>query len=75
MRQSVSLMAVGHATSLVLAITFAVCVAFDLLFREHAMFEVWRRSCSMWMLEYSLVKPEMWVPGWMPSTNTCLAKS
>jgi len=42
MRRRVSLLAVGHATSLFLAITFVLCVAFDLLFPEHAMFEAWR---------------------------------
>ncbi|MEE9157436.1 MAG: DUF5676 family membrane protein [Gammaproteobacteria bacterium] len=43
MKHSVSLIAVGHATSLFLAMTFALCVAFDLAFPEHAMFEVWRK--------------------------------
>lgn len=42
MRQGVSLLAVGHATSLFLAVSFALCVVFDLLFPEHAMFEAWR---------------------------------
>jgi cytochrome c biogenesis protein CcdA len=42
MRQGLSLAAVGHATSLFLAITFALCVAFDLLFPSHAMFRVWQ---------------------------------
>ena len=41
MKQGVSLVAVGHATSLFLAITFTVCVVFDLLFPEHAMYETW----------------------------------
>ena len=41
MKQGVSLVAVGHATSLFLALTFVVCVAFDLLFPEHAMYEAW----------------------------------
>ena len=35
--------AVGHATSLLLAISFVLCVGFDLLFPEHAMFEAWRK--------------------------------
>lgn len=43
MNRGVSLTAVGHATSLFLAVTFAVCVVFDLMFPEHAMFEAWRR--------------------------------
>ena len=41
MKQGLSLLAVGHASSLLLAITFSVCVAFALLFPEHAMYEVW----------------------------------
>jgi len=34
-------MAVGHATSLLFAITFALCVVFDLLFPGMAMYEAW----------------------------------
>lgn len=41
MRQGVSLLSVGHASSLFLAITFTLCVAFDLLFPEHAMYDAW----------------------------------
>jgi hypothetical protein len=33
---------VGHATSLFLAITFALCVAFDLVFPAHAMYRSWQ---------------------------------
>lgn len=43
MNQRISLLAVGHASSLFLAITFSLCVGFDLLFPEHAMFEVWQK--------------------------------
>jgi hypothetical protein len=43
MKQGIRLSAVGHATGLFLAITFIICVAFDLLFPEYAMFEVWRK--------------------------------
>lgn len=43
MRTGVSFTAVGHASSLFLAITFAVCVAFDLLFPAHAMYQAWQR--------------------------------
>ena len=42
MRPGVSLVAVGHASSLFLAITFTLCVIFDLLFPEHAMYRAWR---------------------------------
>jgi Sec-independent protein secretion pathway component TatC len=42
MRQGLSLTAVGHATSLFLAITFALCVGFDLVFPAHAMYQSWQ---------------------------------
>jgi hypothetical protein len=41
MPRSLSLYAFGHATSLFLAITFTLCVGFDLLFPAHAMYQVW----------------------------------
>jgi hypothetical protein len=43
MRPGVSLVAVGHASSLFLAITFALCVGFDLLFPAHAMYGAWQK--------------------------------
>jgi hypothetical protein len=42
MKQTLSLPAVGNATSLFLAVSFVLCVLFDLVFPRHAMFEVWR---------------------------------
>lgn len=42
MKPGISLVAVGHASSLFLAITFSLCVAFDLLFPEHAMYQAWQ---------------------------------
>jgi len=36
-----SLWPVGHATSLTLAISFVLCVSFDLLFPQYAMYEAW----------------------------------
>ena len=36
------LTAVGHASSLLLTITFALCVFFDLLFPSHAMYQSWQ---------------------------------
>ncbi len=38
----ISLTVVGQATSLLLAMTFVLCVAFDLLFPEYAMHPVWQ---------------------------------
>ena len=43
MSRGISLGAFGHATSLFLAITFFVCVGFDLLFPAHAMYQSWQR--------------------------------
>jgi len=43
MKTGVSLVAVGHASSLFLAITFALCVGFDLLFPAHAMYQAWQK--------------------------------
>jgi len=42
-QQGVSLAGVGHATSLTLSISFALCVAFDLAFPAHAMYESWQK--------------------------------
>lgn len=42
-RQGISLLGVGHATSLMLAISFALCIGFDLLFPDHAMYETWQK--------------------------------
>jgi len=42
MRTGISLLAVGHATSILLSISFALCVAFDLLFPEQAMYRSWQ---------------------------------
>jgi len=41
MRSGISLVPFGHATSLFLAITFTLCVAFDLAFPAHAMYRNW----------------------------------
>lgn len=41
MRRGVSLWAFGFASSFFLSIAYSLCVAFDLLFPEHAMYEVW----------------------------------
>ncbi len=43
MKRTLSFAAFGNATSLFLAITFASCVAFDLLFPAHAMYQAWQK--------------------------------
>ncbi len=42
MKHGLTVTAIGHATSLFLAITFALCVGFDLLFPAHAMYQAWQ---------------------------------
>jgi len=42
MSNRIPLLAVGHASSLFIAITFTLCVAFDLLFPQHAMYQAWQ---------------------------------
>ena len=43
MKHGISFSAFGNATSLFLAITFTVCVGFDLLFPAHAMYQAWQK--------------------------------
>ena len=43
MKPGLSLPAVGNATSVFLAVTFAVCVGFDLAFPSHAMYQSWQK--------------------------------
>ena len=43
MKHAISFSAVGNASSLFLAITFALCVGFDLLFPSHAMYQAWQK--------------------------------
>ena len=42
MTRGVSLVAVGHASSLFLTLSFTLCVGFDLLFPAHAMYGAWQ---------------------------------
>jgi hypothetical protein len=42
MKHSVSLVAFGHATSLFLAFTFVLCVGFDLVLPQMAMYRSWQ---------------------------------
>ena len=68
MKQGLSLVAVGHATSLFLAITFILCVAFDLLFPSHAMFQAWQKLLPgfHWLSwgSFSLGLTESYAYGW-----------
>jgi len=43
MKHRISFSAFGNATSLLLAITFASCVGFDLLFPSQAMYQAWQK--------------------------------
>ncbi|NOX27302.1 MAG: hypothetical protein GXP21_03785 [Gammaproteobacteria bacterium] len=42
-KQGISLAGVGHASSLTLAISFVLCVGFDLVFPDIAMYESWQK--------------------------------
>ncbi|VAW93163.1 hypothetical protein MNBD_GAMMA22-669 [hydrothermal vent metagenome] len=42
MKPKLPLTAVGHATSALFLISFVLCVAFDLIFPEHAMYQSWQ---------------------------------
>lgn len=42
MNKRISLLAVGHATSLFLALSFALCVAWDLILPDMAMYRAWQ---------------------------------
>ncbi|MCF6251940.1 MAG: cadmium-translocating P-type ATPase [Methylococcaceae bacterium] len=42
MKQTLSLAAVGHASSLFLSMTFTLCIVFDLLFPDAAMYRSWQ---------------------------------
>ncbi len=41
MSHKLSLVAFGHATSFTIAASFVVCITFDLMLPEHAMYSVW----------------------------------
>lgn len=42
MKNHLSIKSVGHATSLFLSISFLICICFDMIFPQHAMFRVWQ---------------------------------
>ncbi len=68
MKTGIPLLAVGHASSVFLAITFALCVGFDLLFPEQAMFRAWRDLLPgfEWLSAKSFFigLVESWAYGW-----------
>ncbi|MCW9023103.1 MAG: DUF5676 family membrane protein [Gammaproteobacteria bacterium] len=68
MKAGVSLLAVGHATSLLLAISFILCVTFDLLFPDYAMYQAWQALIPgfEWLSWKSFIIGliEVWAYGW-----------
>lgn len=68
MKTGVSLVAVGHATSLFLAISFTLCVVFDLLFPSYAMYQSWQALVPgfVWLSWKSFLIGliETWAYGW-----------
>ena len=83
MKHTLSLKAVGHATSLFLAITLVLCVCFDLLFPSRAMYQSWQallpgfhwiswRSFLLGVVEsyvYGWYATLIWVPIYNVSTQ------
>lgn len=84
MNQRISFLAVGHATSLFLAITFTLCVGFDLAFPEHAMFQAWQKMLPgfVWLSwkSFFIGVIESYAYGWyfaliwVPLYNVCTTK-
>ena len=64
----ISLVGVGHATSLLLAITFVLCVGFDILFPAYAMHEAWQKLLPgfQWLnwQNFVLGLVEAYIYGW-----------
>lgn len=85
MNRSVSLPAVGHATSLFLAISFTLCVIFDLIFPQHQMYPAWERLLPgfQWLSfgSYVLGLVESYAYGWylaliwVPLYNVIVSRS
>jgi len=68
MKTGVSLFAVGHASSFFLAISFTLCVAFDLLFPDYAMYQSWQALVPgfVWLSwkSFFIGLIETWAYGW-----------
>jgi len=85
MNQRISLYAVGQATGLFLAISFILCVAFDLVFPDQAMFQAWQKLLPgfVWLSwkSFALGVIETYAYGWyfaliwVPLYNVFTAKS
>ena len=85
MNRSVSFSAVGHATSLFLAISFVVCVAGDLVMPAHEMHSAWQRLLPgfVWLTwgSFLLGLVESYAYGWyftliwVPLYNVLSARS
>lgn len=43
MNTRISIGVVGHASSIFLAVTYVLCIGFDLVFPGHAMYEAWQK--------------------------------
>jgi len=43
MTRQLPLFAIGNATSLFLAVSYSLCVGFDLVFPEYAMYQAWQK--------------------------------
>jgi len=68
MKAGVSILAVGHATSILLAISFTVCIVFDLLFPDYAMYQSWQALVPgfVWLSwkSFFIGLIQAWAYGW-----------
>jgi len=68
MTNRLSLTAFGQATSLFLVISYTLCVLFDLMFPQHAMYPAWQRLLPgfQWISwkSYVLGLTESYLYGW-----------
>jgi len=68
MKEHLSLEVVGQVTSLFLAITYTLCVLFDLVFPQYAMYPLWQRLLPgfQWISwqSYVLGLAETYLYGW-----------
>ncbi len=68
MKSKLSLIAVGHATSFLIVLSYILCVVFDLIFPQYAMNQTWQNLLPgfKWLswTSFSLGLFESYIYGW-----------
>lgn len=68
MKNKISVVAIGQASSLFLLISYVLCVGFDLLFPQHAMYTAWQALLPgfEWISwkSFFIGLIEVWAYGW-----------